>query len=191
MEGTRAGGHVLRPAPLAAALHTPPGRASRGTRFARACTGARERARQTRRCLGLAADTTGRLHSNWNAEPARPEAVLHASSACNGTWPLLRVCHCRRDPVIDHLCPSPMSCICCIFFCLLGLRSPNVYTLTIGCVLHSAQACSRRPLSSGAVWQRGNVAAGSTEWRDGRILPGQADGQHGSAAAGQRSYVLS
>ena len=61
---------------------------------------------------------------------------------------VLRVCHCRRDPVIDHLCPSPMSCICCIFFCLLGLRSPNVYTLTIGCVLHSAQACSRRPLSS-------------------------------------------
>ena len=146
----RAGGHVLRPAPLAAALHTPPGRASRGTRFARACTGARDRARQTRRCLGLAADTTGRLHSNWNAEPARPEAVLRASSACNGTWPLLRVCHCRRDPVIDHLCPSPMSCLClcCIFFCLLVLRSPNVYTLTIGCVLHSAQACSRQPLSS-------------------------------------------
>ena len=41
------------------------------------------------------------------------------------------------------------------------------------------------------VGDTGNVAAGSTEWRDGRILPGQADGQHGSAAAGQRSYVLS
>ena len=96
---------------------------------------------------------------------------LRASSACDGTSTLLRACHCRRDPVIDNLCPSPMSCLClcCMFFCLLVLRSSNVYTLTIGCVLHSAQACSRRPLSSSTEQSigRGDGAGGGggeREW---------------------------
>jgi hypothetical protein len=125
-----------------------------------------------RRSIARFRTSVRRLPTRPPVEHIRPR--WKATQRWRGSM-VLRVCHCRRDPVIDHLCPSPMSCICCIFFCLLGLRSPNVYTLTIGCVLHSAQACSRRPLSSGAVWQRGNVAAGSTEWRDGRILPGQAD----------------
>ena len=61
--------------------------------------------------------------------------------------------HSRLGPVINHLCPSPISRLYCILyphtcFCLSMLLPPNVYTLTIGCVLHSAQACSRRPFPS-------------------------------------------
>ena len=123
--------------------------------------------------------------AHWNAEPARPEDLLRASSACDGTWPLLRVCHCRRDPVIEHLCPSPMSASPLARLCPVR-RTCILSRSAASCILHRPTAQQRgigaaRQRSSGAARQIGSAAAGKHS--------STASGQHSSTEAGQRGSV--